>query len=207
MKFFGLVISVALLALAIGFVAFAQKVDALQAPSLSKVPKADGIVVWTGKGGGRLEAGAELLKADKGERLLISGVNPDTTSETLFDLLDIPETKKDCCIDLDYAAEDTIGNARETAAWADALGYEHILLVTSSYHMPRAQNEINVAKGRIRISPYPVSRTENNHWYSDQARMKRLVNEYAKYLLALMRSADKAERKGTPNTPLPKPEA
>lgn len=206
-KFFALVIFVAGLVLAIGFVGFAQRVDALKPPALSAVSKADGIVVWTGKGGGRLEAGADLLKADKGERLLISGVNTDLTSETLFELLDIPDAKKDCCIDLDYAAEDTIGNARETAAWAEALGYEHILLVTSSYHMPRAQNEINAAKGRIRITPYPVSRSEDNHWYSDKARMKRLLNEYAKLLLAIMRSADKIERDGTPNTPLPKPDA
>jgi len=102
-KFFALVIFVAGLVLAIGFVGFAQRVDALKPP-----------------------------------------------------------------------------NARETAAWAEALGYEHILLVTSSYHMPRAQNEINAAKGRIRITPYPVSRSEDNHWYSDKARMKRLLNEYAK---------------------------
>ena len=41
-----------------GFIAFAQFVDGLSSPDV--LPAADGIVVWTGKGGGRLDAGATL---------------------------------------------------------------------------------------------------------------------------------------------------
>lgn len=202
MKFFGLVLTVAFLILAFGFIVFAQKVDALGTPQTT--PKADGIVVWTGKGGGRLDAAAKLLKDGKGERLLISGVNADNKTETVLNLLDLPEEMKACCIDLDYAAEDTIGNARETAAWAKALGYEHILLVTSAYHMPRAQSEIAVAAGRIRITPYPVAREDNDtRWYSDSARFKRLLGEYGKLLLTMARGSDIQERDGTPDTPLP----
>ncbi len=205
MKFLALVFLVAFLILAFGFFVFAQKVDALTTPSTA--PKADGIVVWTGAGGGRLEAAAQLLKDGKGERLLISGVNSDVTSETVLSLLDLPEQIKNCCVDLDYAAEDTIGNARETAAWAKALGYEHILLVTSAYHMPRAQSEIAIATGRIRISAYPVANTEDSHWYADSARFKRLLNEYGKLLITMARGSDTPRREGVPDMPLPKPNA
>lgn len=201
-KFFLLLFSTAALIIVLGFIIFAQKVDGLIAPST--IPKADGIVVWTGPGGGRLEAGAKLLNDGKGERLLISGVNADLGSGTILNLLDLDEDKKGCCIDLDYAAEDTIGNARETALWAKAMGYEHILLVTSAYHMPRAQSEIAVAAGRIRITAYPVPRTEKTHWYSDKKRFRRLLNEYAKLLLTFLRGSDTQGRDGTPNTPLPK---
>jgi len=205
LKFFFLLISTATLIIVLGFIVFAQKVDGLITPTA--IPKADGIVVWTGPGGGRLEAGAKLLNKGKGERLLISGVNADLGSETVLNLLELSEEKKSCCIDLDYAAEDTIGNARETALWAKALGYEHILLVTSAYHMPRAQSEIAVAAGRIRITAYPVARTHNSHWYSDSKRFKRLLNEYAKLLLTFLRGSEVQRKEGAPDTPLPKPQA
>ena len=201
MKFFALVLLVAFLILAFGFFVFAQKVDALTTPK--SVAKADGIVVWTGKGGGRLDAAAKLLKDGKGERLLISGVNADNKTETVLNLLDLPEETKACCVDLDYEAKDTIGNARETAAWAKALGYEHILLVTSAYHMPRAQSEITIAAGRMRITPYPVAREGHENWYSDGARFKRLLNEYGKLLVTMARGSDVQERDGAPDTPLP----
>jgi len=84
---------------------------------------------------------------------------------------------------LDYKAEDTIGNARETASWAKALGYEHIILVTSSYHMPRAEIEIGAAAGRIKITAYPVINPDGKKWYADGARFKRLLQEYGKLLL------------------------
>lgn len=199
-KFFALVFIVAFLILAFGFIVFAQKVDDLATPSVA--PKADGIVVWTGKGGGRLDAAAQLLKDGKGERLLISGVNTDVASDTVLNLLDIPDETKACCIDLDYAAEDTIGNARETAAWAEAMGYEHILLVTSAYHMPRAQSEITIAAGRMRITPYPVIRGDDTTWYSDGARFKRLLGEYGKLLVTMARGSEVQERNGVPDTPL-----
>lgn len=203
-KFIALVMFVALLIFTFGFFVFAEKVDSLKTPDTA--PKADGIVVWTGLGGGRLEAGAALLKQEKGERLLISGVNKDLKSETIFNLLDLPEELKACCIDLDYVAEDTIGNAHETAAWAKSLGYEHILLVTSAYHMPRAQSEIALAAGRIRISAYPVSAETPTHWYSDKARFNRLVSEYAKLLVTMARGSNK-QREKAPDTPLPRSEA
>jgi uncharacterized SAM-binding protein YcdF (DUF218 family) len=204
LKFFGLLFMVASGILISGFVIFAEKVDGSITPKT--VPKADGIVVWTGPGGGRLEAAAKLLKQGKGERLLISGVNVDLKSETVLNLLDLDAAMRDCCVDLDYAAEDTIGNARETAIWAEALGYDHILLVTSSYHMPRAEIEIAVASGRMRITPYPVPRSHDETWYSDGARFKRLCNEYAKLILAMLRGTETRNRNSVPDVPLPKPE-
>jgi len=140
-----------------GFIAFAQHVDHIRPPAI--MPNADGIVVWTGKGGGRLQAGGALLKEKKGERLLISGVHKDNDSEH-------------------------IANARETASWALALDYNHIILVTSAYHMPRAKVEISTAAGRMRITPYPVERADGKKWYKSLNRSKRLLQEYSKLLLS-----------------------
>jgi len=149
-------------------------------------------VVWTGKGGGRLETGAELLRRNKGERLLISGVNAKTSLDAIKELVILPDARAECCIDLDYEAEDTIGNARETASWAKALGYEHIILVTSSYHMPRAEIEIGAAAGRIKITAYPVINPDGTKWY------ERLFQEYGKLLLSYLRSPATEETTGAP---------
>ena len=195
-KFAGFMICLTLLIFAAGFIVFAHKVDNLRPPQ--NISKADGIVVWTGKGGGRLETGADLLRRNKGERLLISGVNTKTSLETIKELVIIPDAQADCCIDLDYNAENTIGNARETASWAKALGYEHIILVTSSYHMPRAEIEIGAAAGRIKITAYPVINSEGSKWYSDRARFKRLFQEYGKLLLSYLRSPATKASTGAP---------
>jgi len=171
-----------------GFVAFAQYVDRISPPE-TLVP-ADGIVVWTGKGGGRLQAGVDLLQSGKGERLLISGVHENNGTAEILEITGLSPNLAECCLDLDYAAKDTIGNARETASWAMALGYDHIILVTSAYHMPRAQVEIAAAAGRIRITPYPVERADTRKWYKSADRTERLLQEYSKLLLAYARGRD-----------------
>lgn len=168
-----------------GFIAFAQYVDRISPPKT--VSEADGIVVWTGKGGGRLQAGVDLLQAEKGERLLISGVHENNGAEQISDVTGLSSNLSDCCLDLDYAAKDTVGNARETARWALALNYDHIILVTSAYHMPRAEAEISAVAGRIRITPYPVERADSRKWYKSAARTKRLFQEYLKLLLVYAR--------------------
>ena len=171
-----------------GFFAFAQHVDRITSPKT--LPNADGIVVWTGKGGGRLQAGAELLQSKKGERLLISGVHKDNGALEISDVMGLPANLAECCLDLGYAAKDTIGNARETASWANALDYDHIILVTSAYHMPRAKVEIASAAGRIHITPFPVERTDSRNWYKSAGRTKRLMQEYLKLLLSYTRGRD-----------------
>lgn len=180
-----------------GFISFTTRIENLRPPTSTL--KADGIVVWTGKGGGRLETGASLLRQNIGERLLISGVNEKTSLKTIKALLILPDEKADCCIDLDYNAEDTIGNARETANWAHAFGYEHIILVTSAYHMPRAEIEIGAAIGHIKITPYPVVNKNRERWYLNGARFKRLFQEYGKLCLAYLRKP--ANRKNQKNGP------
>ena len=164
----------------------------------SPIPNADGIVVWTGKGGGRLDAGAKLLSGGHGERLLISGVNESNTREDVLALLSIESDLAACCIDLDYAARDTIGNARETSNWSEALGYEHIILVTSAYHMPRAKIEISGSRERIRITPYPVLSDDRVSWWKNSRKFRRLYQEYGKLMLAYLRRTSTGSDRATP---------
>jgi len=190
------------LAVGAGFLVFVDKVTDEAKNSITirpqTLPKADGIVVWTGPGGGRLQAGADVLQADRGERLLISGVNGANAREDIVRAIDLPEELAACCLDLDYAAIDTASNARETWAWVEALGYEHIILVTSAYHMPRAQVALGTQAGRIRVTPYPVGGDDYKGWWKDAELRTRLTREYGKLLVSYFRDPATSPTRDTP---------
>ncbi len=170
-----------------GFALFLFHINTLTPPKT--LPQADGIVVLTGKGGGRLAAGGQLLKDKYGERLLVSGVNPAIDEKDIGVLLALDEEYIACCVDLDYEAENTVDNGKETANWARALGYETIILVTSAYHMPRAQVEISAAMDGITIIPYPVKSTSapDEPWWGGGEKFNRNIREYAKLLVSYAR--------------------
>ncbi|GLQ19741.1 YdcF family protein [Algimonas porphyrae] len=186
-----------------GFLAFAHYVDGITVPV--DLPAADGVVVWTGPGGGRLERAGALIEYGRGERLLVSGVNRSLTLDSVARLSGVTADTAECCVDIDYAALDTRGNARETVAWAQALGYDHIILVTSAYHMPRALVELSHAMGGLHVTPVAVQPTDTADWWTDLPRFRRLAGEYAKYLLSLARGrpVNEAGRAPVLKDPLP----
>lgn len=170
-----------------GFAIFATHVSSLSAP---KDPAAaDAIIVLTG-GQSRIDAALDLLKSRKGERLLISGVNPAASRETLRAVTGADKALFLCCVDIDHAARDTIGNAEESAKWVEEHAYESVILVTNNYHMPRSLLEMHrLLRQKARLEPYPVvnSRLDGGGWIAKPAAMRVLFTEYVKYLAAVAR--------------------
>jgi uncharacterized SAM-binding protein YcdF (DUF218 family) len=184
--------SVAILGAAVlflsGFALFATHVSQLSTPRNPQV--ADAIIVLTG-GQARLDAAIGLLKSGKGERLLISGVHPQTSSRTLEAATGGDRALFSCCVDIDRAALDTIGNAEESAKWVRTHAYERVILVTNNYHMPRSLLEMGRLLDREELDPYPVvnSKLDNGGWIVRPEALRVLFTEYNKYLLALARGA------------------
>lgn len=174
-------------ALVAGFLQFVNRVHALQAPP--EPPTAEAIVVLTGGTQGRLDTGLELLRDGVGERLLISGVNRDLSDEALHEALEISPELAACCVDLGRDAQDTLGNASETAAWAQKWGYERVLLVTDDYHMPRSYIELRLAMPGVTLLPYPVETRWSNpsFWGSHPGAAGRMAMEYGKFLIVRLR--------------------
>lgn len=170
----------ALLVFGAGFVVFARTVASYvpEPPS-----RADAIVVLTG-GELRLMAGARLLKEGRGARLLISGVNAQTSREDLRRLSGLPPRLFSSRVDVDYAAHTTSGNADETKAWARSRGYTKLIVVTSSYHMPRSLIELRRTMPGITLVPHPVvsSKIHAARWWSDPFTARVLLAEYMKLL-------------------------
>jgi uncharacterized SAM-binding protein YcdF (DUF218 family) len=182
-----LLAAAAAIGLGIGFVGFVGRVTA--EPGMAAPAKADGIVVFTG-GRDRIAVAARLLADGKGRRLLISGVNPATPRRDLEGLSPEIQPLSDCCIDLGREAEDTIGNALETAAWARDHGFATLLVVTSAYHLPRSLTELESALPEASLTGVPVaSEGLSRPWWRDRHVARLLIAEYTKYLASLARLA------------------
>lgn len=152
----------------------------------------DAIVVLTG-GSLRLRSGIDLLREGKGAKLFISGVDPHVDFEELLrgSGIDADDTGNlaACCIAIGHQAENTLGNAAETARWIHNQGFHSLRLVTAWYHMPRSLIEFERAMPDIEIIPHPVfpDRVKQDHWWEWPGTAGLLVNEYVKYLATLAR--------------------
>jgi uncharacterized SAM-binding protein YcdF (DUF218 family) len=149
---------------------------------------ADGIVVLTG-GTSRVTDALELLASGRGKRLLITGVNPGTTTAEIARQVVDYDKLLACCVDLDYSAINTLGNAVQARRWAIAHGFHSLIVVTSAYHMPRALAELAHQLPDDALIPYPVvsDHLRLEPWWSNSATSKLVLSEYLKYLAAKVR--------------------
>lgn len=150
----------------------------------------DAIVVLTG-GSMRVQQGLALLAAGKAKKLFISGVSKNVHVPALLHAAGQPGERDECCIILGYAADNTQGNAKETAAFMREEGFRSLRLVTSSYHMPRSLLEFGRAMPDINIIAHPVfsETVRRERWWASPGTASLIVGEYDKYLLALARPA------------------
>lgn len=188
MKFLALVAIVALTWL-VGLFVFADRVRGLS--PADEPARADAIVALTGPSAERVNASIRLLEQGKGDRLLISGVNREVRRQELRALTPGSSQLFNCCVDLGFEAEDTVGNAQEIAAWARRRGYDSLIVVTSDYHMPRSLLEIRSALPGVRLTPFAVSTPslDDSEWWRAAVTARRMTLEYMKYLAVLGREA------------------
>jgi uncharacterized SAM-binding protein YcdF (DUF218 family) len=149
---------------------------------------ADGIVVLTG-GTSRISDALELLASGRGKRLLITGVNPGTTTADIERETVSYNRFISCCVDLDYSALNTRGNAVQSRRWALAHGFHSLIVVTSAYHMPRALAELGHQLPNARLIPFPVvsDRLRVEPWWASGDITRLVLLEYIKYLAAKVR--------------------
>ena len=175
---------VALVLALVGLVRFA-----IPPAAESAAAPTDAVVVLTG-GSQRLQSGIDLLREGKGRMLFVTGVGRRVDlGELLRAAGEEPPYSLACCIALGHAAENTAGNALETARWMRRQGYHSLRLVTAWYHMPRSLLEFERAMPGIRIVPHPVfpERVREAYWWAWRGTAALLIGEYEKYLAALVR--------------------
>jgi len=175
-----------------GLLAFAGRV---QESTPNPAPaNAQGIVVLTGANSNeRLAAAMGLLEDGYGRRVLVSGVDPIASRADIRRASRAVRRLYDCCVDLGFTAADTVGNVRETAAWAGTMRYRKLIIVTADYHLPRAMLELNaVLRGTgVTAQTYAVATPslKARDWWRNPAAVRLMAIEYCKYLAILSREA------------------
>lgn len=172
-------------ALAAGFFAFLTHISRYETEFGRS---ADGVVALTG-GPERISDALSVLAEGRAKRLLITGVGEKTV---MADLVRQSGHAKlfECCVDLDRAALNTVGNAAEIARWTRKNGYRSLLVVTSNFHMPRALLELRRRLKNTEFVPHPViaESVRLDAWWSDLRLARLLVIEYLKFIVAEARS-------------------
>jgi len=137
--------------------------------------RTDAAVVITG-GPGRIEHAMDVLKKGEAKRLLISGVDPSVTKKDLSARLGGMAPLLKCCVDLGTESVDTRSNAEEAKRWMDSHHFHSFRLITSDWHMRRANYEFGRVFGHggytTIIDAVPT-----------QPKFITLFAEYNKYLL------------------------
>lgn len=162
----------------------------------SQLPKAvedteshtDAIVVLTG-GSDRLNTALDLLTAQKADKLFVSGVYRGIDVQQLLAVFQQSQEDLSCCVFLGYEADNTRGNAIETADWIAAQQAKSLRLVTATYHMPRSLLEFRRRMPGIAVIPHPVfpEPFKRDDWWLWPGSSSLLVSEYNKYLVAVVR--------------------
>ena len=137
----------------------------------------EGIVVLTGDKFRILE-GLKILNSEIGYKLLISGVNKEISIEEIGKEFPNFSQLFNCCVELESISTNTFENVREIFFWKKNNNIKNILLITSDYHLPRVELEVNRLLLDKETFYYGVK-------YDNQKiniRMKKLIVEYIKYL-------------------------
>ncbi len=172
---------------AAGLVWFAATVpDRVEDPS----SRTDAVIVLTG-GSRRLGVGLTLLMQGQARKLFVSGVHRGVDVTELLRVARQSPAEVECCIVLGYSADNTAGNAAETARWMLEQGYGSLRLVTASYHMRRSLLEFQHAMPGVAIVPHPVfpDTFQPGDWWTRSPSVWLVVAEYTKYLAARARIA------------------
>ena len=183
----GLGAGLATAALLAGFLIF---VGALARQERAPSDRADGIVALTG-GAQRIGDAIDLLAGGYGRRLLITGVNERTSRDEITRLNPTQRALIACCVDLDYRARNTIGNAIETRRWMRAHRFSTVAVVTSNYHMPRTLVElVHALHDSDRVLPHPVvtDAFDADRWWQSPPAARLVASEYVKFLASWVRT-------------------
>ncbi len=175
-------VSLMVLAWVAGLISYAQKVPE---SVLNVAEPTDAIVVLTG-GSERITTGVELLERGLASQLFISGVAPSVTVADLVSIDPRGQDKLSGKITIGSEAEDTPGNAIETAIWAQENSVQSIRLVTAAYHMPRALLELERTMPAAKIIPHPVFPEQvKADWWRYPGTASLLAREYSKHLYSI----------------------
>jgi uncharacterized SAM-binding protein YcdF (DUF218 family) len=145
--------------------------------------QADAIVTLSGDPE-RIRAAVNLLGEGYGRRLLIAGID---NFDEIVNLYPIHRALFDCCIDIDHRSGRTVHDAATIRRWGLEVRPRSMIVVTSSFHIPRTLLEVRRALPDLHIVPFGVSTglvDTSEPWRKPEA-ANLLLREYLKFVAVL----------------------
>ena len=175
-----------ILLLGISIACFQQFILTLPKAHIAVPQPTEGLVVATG-GQARIQRGLELLAEGNANKMLISGVGEGISKELLKDSLSLSAQQTlffECCVEIEFTASDTNGNAKATFRWMQKHNLRDILLVSANYHLPRAEIifKRHLPKNSVYIQAVDPPDLKLSHWYLNWQTSRLLIREYLKFL-------------------------
>ena len=90
----------------------------------------------------------------------------------------------DCCVEIEFTAIDTNGNAKATIRWMQKHNLKDVLLVSANYHLPRAEIIFRryLPEKEIYFQAVNPPDLKLSHWYLSWQTSRLLLKEYLKFL-------------------------
>jgi uncharacterized SAM-binding protein YcdF (DUF218 family) len=90
----------------------------------------------------------------------------------------------DCCVEIEFTAIDTNGNARATIRWMQKHNLKDVLLVSANYHLPRAEIIFRryLPEKKIYFQAVNPPDLKLSYWYLSWQTSRLLLKEYLKFL-------------------------
>lgn len=183
----GVILAVLSVLVGLQFVLFRARIP--PPDPLARLARFDGVVVFTG-GPGRIAHGLALLKSGHTRQLLVSGVHARVGPDTFARTFRVDADLIACCITLDHAARNTVGNAREAVKWAERLRLARVGVVSAAWHLPRSMLEVERQRRALGIDTRFVPLAVPGE--SREGTLRRgwmMLRESVKYWLACARAA------------------
>ncbi|MBB35765.1 MAG: hypothetical protein CME88_11215 [Hirschia sp.] len=184
---------------AFDFLQFAERAAAASDNPLAPA-SADAVVVLTG-GGARLTTAADLARANS-LPLFISGVNPVSTDEDVAAAAGLDEDWMACCVTSGRRARTTAENGEEVAEWANVMGHDDLIIVTSGYHMERSLAEMRRYMPDTALHGYAVASPtiDARRWWKSTRSARRMIIEWSKWRVVTIRESLAGRAKGGQNS-------
>lgn len=146
----------------------------------------DAIVALTG-GRNRISEAIRLLNHHSAEHLFISGVDKYTSIKNILNTNNL-KTSLAHNITIGHNAANTVENATETKLWIEQNNITSIRLVTSNYHILRANLEFKIHTPETSIILHPVySENIEKKWWTSWQTFSLICKEYNKFIYTLIK--------------------
>lgn len=133
-----------------GFIYFLSQIEAAERP---RTERADAIVVFSGEPK-RIEVGSSLLASGRGRHLIIVGQD---NADEIAKAREAHQVLFRCCVEIDASSTNTEQDAILAKRLLEKIGARSTILVTSSFHIPRATVELRRQVPRVKIVPFGVA--------------------------------------------------